>query len=77
MKRNAFLKSIAIASFLPTAVLAMPNESKREEFEMPTPCKNCGEWFDLHEGGPSKDGKYQLCIDCSNEEQQGESQNQY
>ena len=44
-----------------------------EEMDMPTPCKNCGEWFDLHEGGPSKDGKYQLCIDCSNEERNDES----
>ena len=48
-----------------------------EEFDMPTPCKNCGEWFDLHEGGPSKDGKFQLCIDCSNEEQATEDQECY
>ncbi len=33
--------------------------------EMPTICKECGDWFDLNDGGASKCGKYQLCKECS------------
>lgn len=40
----------------------------QKEMEMPTPCKVCGEWFELHKGGPSKDGRYQLCLKCSEED---------
>ena len=29
-----------------------------EEMEMPTPCIRCGEWFNLHDGGPSQDGRF-------------------
>jgi hypothetical protein len=36
--------------------------------EMPTPCNECGEWFDLNDGGPSADGKTQICSDCSEKE---------
>lgn len=42
----------------------------KEEMEMPTPCHNCGEWFDLNEGSPS----YKwfpstiICSDCEHEE---------
>ncbi|WP_008635476.1 hypothetical protein [Bizionia argentinensis] len=35
------------------------------EMEMPTLCKECRGWFDLNDGKPSKDGRYQLCQECS------------
>lgn len=41
---------------------------EEEEMEMPTLCKVCGDWFDLNDGGPSADYKYQICKDCSEKE---------
>jgi len=38
------------------------------EMEMPTPCDRCGDWFDLNDGGSSKDGKIQICRSCSDNE---------
>lgn len=31
--------------------------------EMPTPCK-CGEWFDLHDGYPSRTCSQTICEEC-------------
>jgi len=38
-----------------------------EEMEMPTLC-NCGEWFDLHDGFPSRKLNITICEECYNRE---------
>ena len=38
--------------------------------EMPTPCNNCGEIFELHDGRRSPRGKaIMICEACADEEQ--------
>lgn len=46
-------------------------EFELEEMEMPTPCKKCGEWFDLHDGYGSKKWfpKTTICETCHEEEE--------
>lgn len=40
--------------------------------EMPTPCQNCGDWFDLHDGYGSKKWypKTVICQDCFEKEEE-------
>jgi hypothetical protein len=36
------------------------------DMEMPTPCENCGKWFDLLDGGKSRDyPNITVCPDCT------------
>lgn len=38
-----------------------------EEMEMPTPC-DCGEWFDLTDGFPSRNRNITICRNCYQKE---------
>lgn len=45
----------------------MSNVKIEEEMEMPCLC-DCGKWFDLLDGHPSKKSDKVVCVDCSLEE---------
>ena len=39
--------------------------------KMPTPCENCGEVFDLHDGkgSPRRNRRIIICAECADEEE--------
>lgn len=49
----------------PIESIYVNKEVSMENFEMPTPCINCKEWFDLHDGYAS-DKWYPKTIICEN-----------
>ncbi len=39
------------------------------EMEMPCPCEDCGDWFDLNDGYPKRGTNRIICQDCHQREE--------